>query len=90
MLEEQPFGVRSVISGHILRRTLAVLIGITAAKVGIVGTVDAGADHFLGVLDAFSNLCGNLGQRFFIKFALVFAIQCHGLFEATVLVHTMH
>ena len=60
MLEEQPFEVRSVISGHILRRAFAVLIGITAVKVGIVGTVDAGADDFLGVPDAFANLCGNL------------------------------
>ena len=89
-LEEQPFGVGGIIHGHILRRTLVVLIGITAVKIGIVGAVDAGSDDFLGVLDAFSNRCGDFGDGFLVKFVLILCIQRHGLFQSAVFVYTVH
>ena len=90
LLEKQPFGIRCSVSGYILRRAFAVLIGITAVKIGIVGAVDAGSDDFLGVLNAFADFCGNFRYGFLIKIVLILCIQRHGLFQSAVFVYTEH
>ena len=66
-LEKQPFGIGGFVSGYILRRAFAVLIGITAVKVCVMGAVDARSDNPFGVLNAFVDLCGNFRYGFLTK-----------------------